>query len=176
MHILILGGTRFVGRHLAEAFLAAGHTVSVFTRGKTADQLPAEIERLHGDRNEGQAGLVALQGRSWDTCVDVSGYTPQQVRASAKALKDRINHYVFISTGSVYAEQGRHPIREDDPLLSAAAEQVTEITGETYGPLKVACENIVREEYGNNCTLFRPQIVAGPFDHTARSSIFWQRY
>ncbi|GAA5514321.1 hypothetical protein Dcar01_03076 [Deinococcus carri] len=168
LHVLVLGGTQFVGRHIVEALLAAGHRVSVLTRGRTLDELPETVERLKGDRDEGQAGLTALSGRTWDACVDVSGYTPRQVRASAERLRDSVQRYVFISTGSVYAEQHRHPIREDDPLLPAAAEDLTEVTGETYGPLKVTCERIVEEVYGERATILRPQIVAGPYDPTGR--------
>lgn len=172
MSILVLGGTQFVGRHIVEALLAGGHRVTVLTRGRTPDELPGEVERLRGDRNEGEAGLSALAGRTWDACVDVSGYTPGQVRASAEGLRDAVGRYVFVSTVSVYAEQERHPIREDDPLLPEAAEDVTEVTGETYGPLKVTCERIVRETLGERVTILRPQIVAGPYDPTGRYT-YW---
>ncbi|EYB68948.1 NAD dependent epimerase/dehydratase [Deinococcus phoenicis] len=172
LKVLVLGGTQFLGRHIVEALLAAGHQVSVLTRGRTPDELPDTVERLKGDRNEGAAGLTALAECTWDACVDVSGYTPRQVRASAETLRDAVHRYVFISTGSVYAEQNRHPIREDDPLLPAAAEDVTEVTGETYGPLKVTCERIVGEVFGSRATILRPQIVAGPFDPTGRYT-YW---
>ena len=56
------------------------------TRGKSPDELPTQVERLRGDRDEGAFGLEALTGRSWDVCVDVSGYTPRQVRPSAEML------------------------------------------------------------------------------------------
>ncbi|GGO36655.1 NAD-dependent epimerase/dehydratase family protein [Deinococcus humi] len=168
MNILILGGTQFVGRHIVEAFLKSGHAVTVLTRGKSKDELPEQVERLQGDRNEGAVGLEALNGRQWDACVDVSGYTPQQVRASAEGLRDRVSRYVFISTVSAYAEPERHPVREDDPLSTPAAEDVTEVSGDTYGPLKVTCEHIIQQVYGEQSTVLRPQIVAGPFDHTAR--------
>jgi len=171
-NVLVLGGTQFVGRHIVEALLVAGHRVSVFTRGRTPDELPDTVERLHGDRSEGQAGLKALQGRTWDACVDVSGYLPGAVRASAELLQDVVRHYVFISTVSVYAEPGRHPIREDDPLLPPAARDLTEVTGETYGPLKVTCERVVVEVFGERATLLRPQIVAGPHDPTGRYT-YW---
>ncbi|MFC3833693.1 MULTISPECIES: NAD-dependent epimerase/dehydratase family protein [Deinococcus] len=167
MDILILGGTQFVGRHIVEACLTAGHNVSILTRGRSHDDLPTAVERLRGDRAKAD-GLDALHGRSWDACVDVSGYVPQAVRASAELLHDRVQRYVFISTASVYAEPERHPVREDDPLLPPAAEDVTQVTGETYGPLKVACEAIVQDVFGERATLLRPQIVAGPHDHTAR--------
>ncbi|GBF07686.1 NAD dependent epimerase/dehydratase [Deinococcus aerius] len=172
LNVLVLGGTQFVGRHIVEALLAEGHRVAVLTRGRTPDELPQTVERLKGDRDEGAAGLAALEGRTWDACVDVSGYTPRQVRASAEELRDRVGRYVFVSTVSVYAEQGRHPIREDDPLLPEAAEDVTEVTGETYGPLKVTCERIVGEVFGERATILRPQIVAGPYDPTGRYT-YW---
>ncbi|PNY81358.1 NAD-dependent epimerase/dehydratase family protein [Deinococcus koreensis] len=167
MDILILGGTKFVGRHIVEAFLQGGHRVSILARGQSPDELPAPVERLRGDRGEA-GGLNALQGRRWDACVDVSGYTPAAVRASAERLREQVERYVFISTASVYAHPERHPVREDDPLLPPSADDVNEVTGETYGPLKVRCEEIVQEVYGERATILRPQIVAGPFDHTAR--------
>ncbi|RJF72283.1 NAD-dependent epimerase/dehydratase family protein [Deinococcus cavernae] len=168
MQILVLGGARLVGRHIVEALVAGGHEVTMLSRGQTQADLPAAVERLLGDRNDGVAGLSALAGRSWDACVDVSGYTPRQVRASAEFLKGRVGRYVFISTVSVYAEQNRHPILETDPLLPPAAEDVTEVTGETYGPLKVTCEAIVQEVYEDACTILRPQLVTGPHDYTPR--------
>ncbi|OWL95305.1 NAD-dependent epimerase [Deinococcus indicus] len=167
MDILILGGTQFVGRHIVLAFLAGGHRVSILTRGQSPDKLPENVERLRGDRAD-SGGLDTLAGRRWDACVDVSGYTPAAVRASAAGLRDRVGRYVFVSTVSVYAEPGRHPVREDDPLLPPAPEDQTEVTGASYGPLKVACEQIVQEAFGDRATILRPQIVAGPFDRTAR--------
>src|SRR5258707_984605 len=117
MKILILGGTRFIGRHIVETLLAAGHTVSVFTSGKSTDELAAAVERLRGDRDEGAAGLTALAGRSWDACVDVSGYTARQVRTSAELLRGRVKRYVFVSTMSVYGDAQGRPISETHPRL-----------------------------------------------------------
>jgi len=175
MDILILGGTRFVGRHIVDALIEGGHRVSVLTRGTSPDELPASVERLKGDRNEGVGGLSALHGRTWDACVDVSGYTPKQVRPSAESLHDRIGRYLFISTVSVYVDSSDAPVLETHPLLPEAAEDVTDITGETYGPLKVTCERIVRSVYGDRSTILRPQIVAGPFDPTGRHTYWVQR-
>jgi 2'-hydroxyisoflavone reductase len=64
------------------------------------------------------------------------------------------------------------PVREDHPLLAPAAEDTTEVNGETYGPLKLACENIVWEIFGDRGTVLRPQIVAGPQDPSGRYS-YW---
>jgi 2'-hydroxyisoflavone reductase len=174
MRVLVLGGTRFIGRHMVEALAAAGHQVSVFTRGKSPDELPASIERLHGDRDTAGHGLEALRRRTWDACIDVSGYTPKQVRPSAELLRRAVNRYLFVSTVSVYQDVGG-PVLESHPLLDAAAEDVTEITAETYGPLKVTCERIVLDVYGDRSTILRPQIVAGPHDPTGRHTYWVQR-
>jgi len=175
MNVLVLGGTRFVGRHIVEGLVAAGHVVSVFTRGRSVDDLPASVERLHGDRDQGASGLAALAGRSWDACVDVSGYTPTQVRPCVERLAGAVRRYVFVSTVSVYDDSRDVPIRESHALLPGATEEVTEITGETYGPLKVTCERIVGDAFGNRCTILRPQIVAGPHDPTGRHTYWVQR-
>ena len=168
MDILILGGTRFVGRHIVEAFAAAGHRVTVLTRGQSEADLPAGVERLTGDRDAADGGMEALAGRRWDMCVDVSGYQPRQVRASTGALRGRVGGYVFVSTVSVYAEPDRAVVREGDPLLPAWPDEAAAVTGETYGPLKVACEAIVQEAFPDAATILRPQIVAGPDDYTRR--------
>jgi 2'-hydroxyisoflavone reductase len=107
--------------------------------------------------------------------VDVSGYTPRQVRASAELLCASVKRYVYVSAVSVYGDPDHRPVCEADPLLPPAAEDVTEVNGETYGALKVACENIVREIYGERCTVLRPQVVVGPHDPTARYAYWLQR-
>lgn len=175
MRILVLGGTRFIGRHIVEALLASGHDVSILSRGKTVDGLPETVERLRGDRDAADHALSALANRTWDGCVDVSGYTPRQVRPSAEALRDRVHRYVFISTVSVYQDSNDVPVLESHPLLPAADESVTEIDGETYGPLKVTCERIVQDVFGSRSTILRPQIVAGPHDPTGRHTYWVQR-
>ncbi len=172
MKVLVLGGTQFVGRHIVEAMIAAGHAVSVLNRGQTIDELAPDVERIRGDRDEGAAGLQALSGRSWDACVDVSGYTPQQVRPSAEMLCTRVRRYVFVSAVSVYGDPAHGPVDEKQPRMPPAGEDVTEVNGETYGALKVTCENIVQEIYAERCTLLRPQVVAGPHDWIGQLS-YW---
>jgi 2'-hydroxyisoflavone reductase len=175
MQILILGGTQFIGRHIVEAMLDAGHTVSILTRGQTPDELPASVERLRGDRDAPDAGLTALADRSWDACIDISGYTPRQVRPSAERLRDRVGRYVFISAVSVYGDPKERPVYETHSLLPPAAENVSEIDADTYGPLKVTCEAIVQETYGERGALLRPQTVVGPYDPSGRYPYWLKR-
>jgi 2'-hydroxyisoflavone reductase len=168
MKILILGGTQFIGRHIAECLLESGHTVSVFNRGQSSDDLPSQVERLRGDRDQGREGLNALVGRTWDACIDVSGYTPRQVRTSAEELRDSVTRYVYVSAVSAYGDRVERPVRETQPLLPPAGDDVTEVNGETYGPLKSACEGIVRQVFGERATVLRPQVVVGPHDSSGR--------
>ncbi|MGC4080923.1 MAG: NAD-dependent epimerase/dehydratase family protein [Vicinamibacterales bacterium] len=175
MKVLVLGGTRFVGRHIVDALVERGDLVTVFTRGQSPDPLPAGVLRVHGDRNNGAAGLDPLVGHSWDAVVDVSGYTPRQVRPSAELFWGKVDRYVFVSTVSVYVDSPNQPVLETHPLLPEAAEDVIEITPDTYGSLKVTCERIVTELYGARATILRPQIIAGPWDPTGRHTYWVQR-
>ena len=166
MRILILGGTLFLGRAVAEAALAAGHEVTLFNRGR----LPpiAGTKTLLGDRD---GGLGALGDGDWDAVVDTSGYVPRLVRASAQQLRDRVGLYLFVSSISVYADFSR-PFDEDAPLATMADGAVEEITGVTYGPLKVLCEQEVQGEYGDCALVVRPGLIVGPHDPTFRFA-YW---
>jgi 2'-hydroxyisoflavone reductase len=174
MKLLVLGGTQFVGRHIVEALVHAGHSVSVFNRGQTVDELPANVERLRGDRDLGRSGIGALADRTWDACVDVSGLTATHVRPSAELLRRRVGRYIYISAVSVYGDPPHGPVDEAHPRSLPAGEDVTEVVGDMYGRLKVTCENIVEEVYGDRCALLRPQIIAGPHDPYDRYS-YWVR-
>ena len=99
MNLLILGGTGFIGPHLVRHAVARGHRVTIFTRGRRSPELPAEVERLVGDRN-GQ--LSALEGRKWDAVIDDSATNPEWVRMSTELLKDSVGQYLFTSSTGVY--------------------------------------------------------------------------
>jgi nucleoside-diphosphate-sugar epimerase len=167
--ILFLGGTQFVGRHMAAHAVERGHEVTLFTRGKTNPGVIAGAEEIHGDRD---GGLDGLAGLGFDRVVDVSGYVPRVVRQSAELLVGATDHYTFVSTVSVYGDLSSPGINEDAPLGTLPDETIEDITGETYGPLKVLCENAVHETYGDRCTIVRPGFVVGPLDYTDRFS-YW---
>src|SRR5436190_20292524 len=99
MRILFIGGTRFVGRHLAEMAVATGHDVTVFHRGKTGR---GEIEGAEEVLDDRDGGLDPLAGREWETVVDTSGYFPRVVRASAGLLAVAAERYVYVSSLSAY--------------------------------------------------------------------------
>jgi 2'-hydroxyisoflavone reductase len=164
MRILIIGGTRFVGHAMAEAALAAGHDVTLLHRTVT-DELPAATHLL-ADRN---GDLSVLADGHWDATIDVCAYQPGQVSSLHDALGDRGGHHVFVSTVSVYADQDSAGADEDAELLPEPPSGTDEVTNETYGPLKVACERVARERWGDDgLTIIRPTYVVGPRDLTGR--------
>lgn len=164
MRILIIGGTHFVGHAMARAALDAGHDLTLLHRHET-EELP-EATHLLGDRD---GDLSLLSGQEWDATIDVCAYLPGQVRHLHDALGGRGGHHVLISTVSVYEEPATAGATEDSPLFEPAAADVAEVTNETYGPLKVACEQAARDAYGEEgLAIVRPTYVVGPRDGTAR--------
>lgn len=172
MRLLVLGGTVFLGKHIVEAALAAGHQVTLFNRGRTnADTFAgrAGVETIHGDRD---GGLAALGTGTWDAVIDTSGYLPRVVGDSARTLAGRVERYLFISTVSVYADPPSAGIDEDSPLARLANPSVEVVNGETYGGLKVLCEEAVRAAQGERALIVRPGLIVGPDDPTDRFS-YW---
>lgn len=174
MRLLILGGTVFVGRHLVAAALEKRHDVTLFHRGKHNPGLFGDsVKTITGDRTIAE-DLANLAGAGeWDAVIDTCGYVPRVVRMSADVLKDRVRTYCFISTVSVYADWSKRAVDEDSALATIDDPATETVTGETYGGLKVLCENAVRNVYGDGRTLIlRPGYIVGPHDPTDRFT-YW---
>ena len=169
MNLLILGGTKFLGRHVVDAALAANHRVTIFNRG-TRTGLFAEVEELRGDRSQGTDGLSALRGRQWDVVIDTCGYVPRLVRASAEALRDSVGRYAFVSSISVYADFSEGP--DETSPVAALTDPGSEDVPRDYGALKAACERVVIETFGERALNIRPGLIVGPFDPTGRFT-YW---
>jgi 2'-hydroxyisoflavone reductase len=169
VNLLVLGGTKFLGRHAVDAAVADGHDVTIFTRGRTNPELFPDVEHLVGDRD---GKLDALAGRSWDGVVDTSGYVPRVVRQSAEALRDAVGRYVFVSSISVYDDFSK-PVDEGSPVAQLE-DPATEEIMEAYGALKAACEAVVEEVYGDRSARVRAGLIVGPFDPTDRFT-YWPR-
>src|SRR5262245_4860679 len=173
MKILILGGTKFLGRHLVDSALAGGHEVTLFNRGKTNPNLFPQIETILGDR-EHDLDKLAQAGREWDTVIDVAGYVPRIVRLSAIGLREAesVKRYIFISSLSVFADFRKIGIDESYPLAKMPEETNDENSPKTYGARKALCEQIVQEIYGDHALIVRPGLIVGPHDPTDRFT-YW---
>lgn len=170
MRLLVLGGTSFVGRHIVEAALASAHEVTLFNRGRTNPDLFPGVERRTGDRTTGD--YSSLTEGAWDAVVDVNAYVPRNVAEVSEAVAGRVARYLFVSTGSVY-DLASGDVNED----AARVEPITDhedVTNDTYGGLKVACEDAAADRWGDRLTVVRPGIVAGPHDPTDRFT-WWVR-
>ena len=171
--ILVLGGTAFLGPHFVRLALAAGHTVTLFNRGKTNPELFKDLEQLRGDREKGE--LDALKGRTFDAIVDTSGYVPAHVEATAKLFAETAVHYQFVSTISVYGAFGDRPdtIDEATEVATVGDEDVAKVSTirqsmSFYGPLKARCEAAAAAAMpGRVCTI-RPGLIVGPGDTSDR--------
>jgi 2'-hydroxyisoflavone reductase len=179
---LILGGTVFLGRQLAETALAGGHRVTLFNRGRRNPELFPQAERLRGDR---RGDLSALRGRRWDAVIDTCGYVPGVVRSSAEALKDSAGRYVFISSLSVYANAEEASVDESTPVNRITAGQLKEAEeivptgpviavnyGEAYGGLKALCEEEAERAMPGRAVNVRVGLIVGPHDYSDRFT-YW---
>ncbi len=175
MRVLILGGTVFVGRYIAAEALHRGHSVTLFNRGSRPCPFPG-VEVITGDRRR---DLARLADRSWDACVDTSGYVPGQVHAAAALLAAKGAHYTFVSTLSVYADSHRAEFDESSPLETVAPAKLHDLEalepkgsdpsyayGGAYGALKALCEAAVAKAAHGHCLAVRAGVIVGPHDYT----------
>jgi len=163
MRLLILGGTIFLGRHLALEALSRGHDLTLFNRGRTAPELFREAETLRGDR---RGDLDALRGREWDAVIDTSGFDPRLVRKSAELLAPACAHCTFVSSISAYATFSRQGIDEEDPTADDASAELAD----GYGANKAASERVVGDAFPGRSTTVRAGLLVGPHDPTERFS------
>jgi 2'-hydroxyisoflavone reductase len=163
VRLLVLGGTEFLGRALVEIALSEGDEVTLFNRGQTNPKLFPEARRLTGDRD---GDLSALAGGRWDAVVDTSGYVPRVVRDSAELLRDRVGHYVFLSSISVYASFAE-PVDEGSPVATLD-EPGSEDVEAHYGALKALCEVAVQSAMDGRCANVRAGLIVGRYDPTGR--------
>jgi 2'-hydroxyisoflavone reductase len=158
MRLLVIGGTVFVGRAVVEAALARGDEVTVFHRGLHGRGLFDGVEEILGDR---ETDLDRLAGRSWDAVVDTCGFRPEHVGASAAALADSVERYVFISTVGVYRDWPTAPVPgEEAPLHESDVDD--------YSELKAASERAAEAAMPGRVAQVRPGTIVGPHENIGR--------
>ena len=143
-----------------------GHDVTCAARG-VAGKAPDRARFIPVDRDTPN-GLAPLDGEAFDAVVDVSRH-PGQVRRAVAALKHRVEHWTFVSTVTVYADNrttGQRAVNA--PLRAPTAPEIEHSTDETYGSAKVACEQAI----GESAFICRPGLIVGPEDPTGRFT-YW---
>ncbi len=172
IRLLVIGGTRFLGRHLVAQALGAGHHVTLLHRGQSGPALFPEAEHRIADRN---GDLAVLAQGEWDAVVDTSAYVPRHVHSMTARLAGRVGSYLLVSTISVYAGFARPGPDEDAPLQSLADPATEAVTGDTYGGLKVLCEQALAAAMPGHHLIARPGLLVGPHDPTGRFTWWLQR-
>ncbi len=185
MRLLVLGGTGWLGRAVAQHAVAGGHRVTCVTRGGSGP-LPHGVHPVVADRERDDAMATLVDdaragcggggggdsdGLLWDAVVDVTRQ-PGQVRRSVAALAPVARHYVFVSSCSVYADHSTPDGDESGALLPALDGDVM-TSMDVYGEAKVACEQHVSAAFGaDRCLFARAGLIAGPGDVTDRTG-YW---
>jgi 2'-hydroxyisoflavone reductase len=176
--VLIIGGTRFIGRHLVEAFLDADYDVTLLNRGNHENPFAANpaVGQITGDRTSSAAIDDAASEVDPDVVVDCVAYFPGEVEMATRVLSD-VDAYVYISSGGAYGVD-EIPKREGEtPLKSCTDEQAVDDSPETYGARKAEGDRAIFEaaEHGVRAMSVRPTIVYGPHDYTGRFEYWVER-
>src|ERR671910_1525962 len=156
MRLLVLGGTRFLGRHVATAALERGHEVATFTRGLSG-QPPDGARPLHGDRNDPAALPQALDGWAPELVVDTSCQTRAAAR-NAAAVLGAVHGYAFVSSLNAYSTWPPGPVgpEDDEPTWTTDDDE--------YGPIKAFAERILGAALGERFLTARAGLIIGPYD------------
>ncbi|MFC4585349.1 NAD-dependent epimerase/dehydratase family protein [Sphaerisporangium corydalis] len=168
MRLLIFGGTKFLGRAVAEEALRRGHRVTTFNRGASGADVPG-VTAVRGDRTSAEdLEVLAAQG-DWDVAIDTSGMTPTLVQDSTRILHGSATRYVFVSTVNVYEGWPTLPLTDDSPVREyTPVGPAGESDAEEYGRLKAGCEQAVSNCYGDRAALLRPGVILGPNEYVGR--------
>lgn len=184
MKCLVVGGTGFLGSAVVAALQAAGHQVTILTRGTTAAALPPEIEQIHADRFE---DISPLKGRAFDWVFDSCAYTPAAVDQLLATLGENLQRYVLMSSISVYGDFSTAGLTEGAAVpeateadheaaarLPKASRASAAAYGASYGPLKRACEQVAETRLGTRATALRLGLLVGAGDYSDRLT-WWVR-
>jgi nucleoside-diphosphate-sugar epimerase len=175
---LVVGGTRFVGRHLVEELRANDYGVTVLTRGEHDNPFADadDVDRVAGDRTDRTDLRTAALSVDPDVVFDVVAYHPAEVETATEVFAD-VDAYVYVSSGAAYAAE-HVPKREGEtPLRACSEDEATDDSWETYGPRKAAGDRAVfaAADRGVNALSVRPCVVYGPHDYTERLDYWLHR-
>lgn len=179
MHALLIGGTRFIGRHTVEDLLAHGYEVTLFNRGNHDNPFAdrEDVDHVAGDRTERSALEAARDACNPDVVIDIVAMAPTHARTATEVFS-AVEAYVLVSSAAAYGRTDV-PMREDEtPLAEYTDEHAPEdaqdamnpeVSG-AYGPRKAECDRICFDAAaaGVNALVVRPTYVFGPHDYTER--------
>ncbi|MFB6285782.1 MAG: NAD-dependent epimerase/dehydratase family protein [Candidatus Bipolaricaulia bacterium] len=177
IHVLLIGGTTFFGKAIAEDLLAHGHQVTLFSRGNNRPPFFDRVEHITGDRSDADDFKTKLAPQTFDAVVDNIAFTADDVRAALDAFTGNVGRYVFTSSAAVYyTGEMTMPVSEDDVNFAFQPPE-----GEEDAPLwrytlgKLEAERVLLDQDDLEYTIIRPPIVLGPEDPSLRGYFYFQR-
>lgn len=170
--VLVFGGTGFLGPAVVEALMVDGHAVTIFNRGVTNAELYPRVEKLRGFRsaNPNDQDLSALSRRRFDVVIDVWPNDPDVVASAAEFMKDRTNHYLFVSSVGAYDHKF---FAEPDPIVEETPLQPWDLPGRPYNRNKAESERRLHKIIGERLTIVRPGPIKGHRDDDAGGLLTW---
>ncbi|PPT05344.1 Ribosome-associated endonuclease involved in final steps of 23S rRNA maturation [Geitlerinema sp. FC II] len=162
MRILVMGGTRFIGVYLTKQLVEAGHEVVLFNRGNKS--APVEgVSEIHGDRTDAEQLRDKLSGESFDAIFDNNGRKLGDTQPLADLFKDKIQHFIYVSSAGVYLKSDEMPHREGDAL-----------DPESRHRGKFETEDYLARQ-GVPFTSIRPTYIYGPLNYNPLEAWFFDR-
>lgn len=178
--ILILGGSWFLGREIAEQAVAQSWEVTTFRRGRTGTDVEG-VTAVRGDRAMPDDLALLVRSGSWDVVVDTSSFVPRETLRLARALEPVADRYILVSTVSVYEGWPVEPLSESSAVLECPSDAGPDYGYDgdpgpsTYGFGKAGCERAVTETFGpSRTTILRPGVILGPHEYVGRL-VWWLR-
>jgi len=151
LRLLFLGGTGTISTACVRAAVAAGHDVTVLTRGSRDRDLPPEVRRLTGDVRDAESIRAAIGDERFDVVADFLSFVPEHVATVLSAVEGRTGQYVYISSASAYEKPPRYlPVTESTPLRNPFWQ---------YSRDKIACEQLLVDAHRSRAlpvTIVRP--------------------
>jgi nucleoside-diphosphate-sugar epimerase len=162
MRILIMGGTRFIGVYLTKLLVEQGHDVVLFNRGNK----PAPVEgvkQIHGDRTDASQLKEKLSQEEFDAIFDNNGRELGDTQPLAEIFKDRVKHFVYMSSAGVYRKSDQLPHVEGDPIDPKSRHKGKHDT------------EAFLEQLGLPWTSIRPTYIYGPQNYNDLEAWFFDR-
>jgi nucleoside-diphosphate-sugar epimerase len=180
VQLLVIGGSRFIGRAVVQRLLQDGHRVTLLNRGITPDPFGTRVSRVLGDRTDATTLERAVARKSYDAVIDVIAFRGQDTAAAVRLLSGRVGHFVHISSAAVYLTRSGllPPYREADFAGPVSQRSTGEAAMWLHAQQKRRCEAVLSEAFersGFPFTAFRLPMVVGPHDYTGRFAAYVQR-
>ncbi len=160
MKILVMGGTRFVGKSLVSKLLNNDFDIDIFTRGNKSN--PENTNLIKGDRNDIES-ILKLKNKKYDVIYDISGREVEQTKLLIENLDDSFHRYIYVSSAGVYKENYELPLSENSPLDPNSRHKG-----------KFETENWLLDQK-IPFTSFRPTYIYGPGNYNKIENWFFER-